>query len=103
MVTREQVVSSAHALFGEAKAGEALALVGAYGTEAHEREVERVQLAILEASDGRMARLPYFIACAKIDYRDLLVGARLGPMTEQQEAEWQAAADRRLALWNRKA
>lgn len=90
MVTRDEVVSKAKALFGEAKAEEALERIAAYGTEAHEREVERVQLAILEVSEGKMTRLPYFIQCAKIDYRDVLVGARLGPMTDQQEAEWQA-------------
>lgn len=100
MVSRDDVVSKARALFGEDRAEEALALVDQYGTERHEREVERVRLAILEVGDGKMARLPYFVRCAKIDYRDVLVGAKLGPMTEQQEAEWQAAADRRLALWN---
>ena len=102
MVTRDEVVSTAKALFGEGRAAEALALVDEYGTEAHEGEVERVRLAILEVSEGKMTRLPYFIKCAKIDYRDVLVGAKLGPLTEQQEAEWQAAADRRLALWNNK-
>lgn len=101
MVTREVVVATAKALFGEAQAPHALALVDAYGMESHEREVDRVKLAILELSGGKMTRLPYFVQCAKIDYRDVLGGARLGPMTDAQEAQWQASADRMLALWNK--
>jgi len=101
-VTRADVESKARLLFGDARAAEALAIVDAYGTESHEREVNRVKLAILEASDGKMARLPYFVKCAKIDYRDVLTGARLGAMTEEEEARWQASADRMLAKWNAK-
>ena len=100
--TRAAVEALALALFGEARWREALALVDQYGVEPHEREVERVQVAILEVSDGRLSRLPYFVKCAKIDYRDVLGGQRLGPMTPEQEAEWQAGADRRLALWNKR-
>ena len=99
--TREDVVAKALALFG-AQAAQALVLVDQYGTEPHEGEVERVRLAILEVSDGKLARLPYFIKCARIDYRDLLTGARLGPMTDAEESQWQAAADQRLARWNHK-
>ena len=100
--TRADVEALALALFGEARWREALALVDQYGVEPHEREVERVKVAILEVSDGRLSRLPYFVKCAKIDYRDVLGGQRLGPMTPEQEAEWQAGADRRLALWNKR-
>ena len=101
MVTREDVISAAQALFGEAQAPHALALVDAYGIESHERDVDRVRLAILELSDGKMTRLPYFVQCAKIDYRDVVTGAKLGSMTEEEEAKWQASADRMLALWNK--
>ncbi len=100
--TRDDVVSRAHALFGATHAAQALALVDEYGTQSHEREVHRVQLAILDLSDGKMSRLPYFVQCAKIDYRDVLTGARLAPMTDEEEARWQASADRLLALWNKK-
>ena len=61
-----------------------------------------MKLAILEVSDGKLSRLPYFVKCAKIDYRDVLTGARLPAMTDEDEAEWQASADRMLALWNGK-
>lgn len=98
--TREDVVARALALFGEVDAPRALTLVDEYGTESHEREANRVKLAILEVSDGKLTRLPYFVKCAKIDYRDVLTGARLGPMTDDEEAKWQASADRMLALWS---
>lgn len=97
---QDPVAARALALFGAEHAGRALALVAAYGVEPHEREVTRVRLAILELADGRLTRLPYFVKCAKIDPRDVLVGARLGPMTDAEEARWQAGADRLLALWN---
>jgi hypothetical protein len=100
-VTREDVLSRAIALFGEERAAQALALVDAYGTENHEHEINRVRLAILDVSDGKMTRLPYFVKCAKLDYRDVLTGARLGPLTEEEEAKWQASADRMLAQWNK--
>jgi hypothetical protein len=89
-------------LFGEDKYREALGLVDQYGIERHEREVNRVKLAILESSEGRLSRLPYFVKCAKIDYRDLLTGQRLPPMSEAEEARWQASADLWLARWNTK-
>ena len=49
-----------------------------------------------------MNRLPYFVMCAKIDHRDLLTGARLPPMSDEEEALWQASADRMLALWTKR-
>ena len=99
-ISRDDVASKALALFGEGQVAEALVLVDEYGTQSHEREVNRVKLALLEVSAGRMTRLPYFVKCAKIDYRDVLTGAKLEPMTEEQEAEWQVVADRMLAIWN---
>ena len=101
-VTREDVVNRATALFGADGAPAALRIVDDYGTEAHEREIDRVKLAILEVSDGKLSRLPYFVKCAKIDYPDVLTGARLPAMTDQEEAEWQASADRMLARWDLK-
>ena len=97
--TREDVVALARYLFGELRAPDALALVDEYGTDAHEPEINRVKVAILEVSDGRLSRLPYLVKCAKIDYRDVLTGARLQPMTAEAEAKWQASADQLLALW----
>jgi hypothetical protein len=49
-----------------------LALLEQYGVESHERERERVQLAIVNLSDGDESKLRYFLAIAKQDYRDVL-------------------------------
>jgi len=100
--TRADVEARALELFGPARAAEAQVLIDAYGVEGHEREVHRVQLAILDVSEGKMNRLPYFVMCAKIDHRDLLTGARLPPMSDEEEALWQASADRMLALWTKR-
>ena len=102
-VTRDEVVRLATQLFGGEQSAKALSVVDEYGTESHEREVERVKLAILEVSDGKLTRLPYFVKCAKIDYRDVLVSAKLPKMSDEEEARWQASADRLLALWNKNA
>jgi hypothetical protein len=99
--TRGDVVNRSLELFGGTLAADALALVDEYGTQRHECEVNRVKLAILEVSDGRMSRLPYFVKCAKIDYRDVLMAAKLGPMTDEEEATWQESADRLLAVWSK--
>jgi len=100
--SREDLVALALALFGEEDLPEVLALVDQYGTESHETGGNFVKRAILELSDGRKTRLPYFVKCAKIDSRDVLGGQRLGPMSAEEEAAWQANADHLLALWNAK-
>ena len=46
-----------------------------YGTEIHERDVERVRLAILKLCDGQFERLTEMVAAAKQDYRDVLMWA----------------------------
>jgi hypothetical protein len=98
-ISRDEVVSLARSLFGELNAPRALELIDAYGVAPHEREINRVKREILAVSEGKLSRLPYFVACAKIDYRDVLTGARLAPMTEEEEARWQASADRMLERW----
>lgn len=98
-ISREEVESLARSLFGDLNAPRALELIDAYGVAPHEREVNRVKREILAVSEGKLSRLPYFVACAKIDYRDVLTGARLAPMSEEEEARWQSSADRRLERW----
>ena len=96
---REDVLATALALFGQSDVVEVMALVDRYGVEPHEREVNRVKLAILEVSDGKKARLPYFVTVAKLDYRDVLTGQRLGPMSADEEEKWLASAQRLMDLW----
>jgi hypothetical protein len=50
-------------------------MLEAYGREPHERERERVQLAIVRLSEGDEAKLGYFLSVAKQDYRDVLFWA----------------------------
>ena len=51
----------ARRLFGEAGCQEALALVDQYGIEPHEPGVHLVKRNILELSDGKKTRLPYWM------------------------------------------
>jgi len=46
-----------------------------FGTEAHEREVERARLAILKLCEARSERVIELVAVAKRDYRDVLMWA----------------------------
>ena len=50
-------------------------LLAAYGIEPHEREVERVRLAILKISEGSEQKVAEYVAVAKKDYRDILFWA----------------------------
>ena len=68
--SRAQVVAAASVAFPHADASAILALLDHYGVEPYERE--RVQLAILNLSEGDEAKLRYFIDVAKRDYRDVL-------------------------------
>ena len=55
--------------------GEILNLIDQYGTEEHEKEIKRVQLAILKLSGGERSHLPKLVDIAKTDYRDVLAYA----------------------------
>ena len=46
-----------------------------YGTEPHEREVDRVRAACVKLAEGDEAKLEYFVSVAKKDYRDVLFWA----------------------------
>ena len=67
----ERVVQRDHAT----NADEVFALLRTYGVESWEREVPRVQLAILRLAEGDMDRLRQQLDYAKRDYRDVLLGA----------------------------
>jgi hypothetical protein len=56
-------------------AAEALAILDSYGTKSWHRERERVQLAILMQSEGKLERLRQLAGLADKDFRDALVGA----------------------------
>lgn len=97
--SRDDVLTTVNALFAPNEVEAVLELLDTYGTQPHEAEANRVKCAILQLTEGKKARLAYFVQCAKIDYRDVLTGQRLPSMTPQEEAAWQAHADRMLGLW----
>ena len=77
--TREAVLSAASRLFPDEDPVTVMAILDRYGTERHERERERVQLAILKLSAGNLDRLLHNVEVAKRDYRDVLWWAEYPP------------------------
>jgi uncharacterized protein (TIGR00369 family) len=74
-LTRDDVLASIRASFPESRWLHVESLLSAYGTEPHERERERVQLAILKISEGNEQKIREHVATAKKDYRDVLFWA----------------------------
>jgi len=72
--SREDVVASVRASFPKESRARALELLDMYGVAAHERERERVQLAILKLSDGNEEKLRQNVDAAKRDYRNFSSG-----------------------------
>jgi len=70
--SRAQVLAAVRAGFGSAHATAILAILDQYGGEPHERERDRVHLAILNLCEGDEAKLRYFVDIAKQDYRDVV-------------------------------
>jgi hypothetical protein len=100
--TREDVIESARALFGESRLAEVLAALDDYGTESHELEVNRVKLAILHLSEGKTDKLLYWIKTAKVDYRDPLAAQELGQLSREEGAKLQAKAKNLIDRWGKK-
>ena len=70
--SRADVVAAVTAAFPSADVDRVVALLDTYGVESYERERERVQLAIVNLSEGNVESLRYFLGVAKQDYRDVL-------------------------------
>jgi ABC transporter substrate binding protein len=88
-----------------ADAATAREILRAYGAAPHERERERVQLAILSLSHGDLGELHQLVARAKQDYRDVLywqslAGGDADPVADRIDAALltPALTPRRLAL-----
>lgn len=67
-----------------------LAELQKYGQETHEREAERVRLAILKLCEARLDRVAHFVTLAKRDYRDVLMWAEY---PAEGDALWAARPD----------
>jgi len=59
-------------LFADDDRTEVMELLAAYGEQSHEREPERVRLAILKLSGGDEAEVRRLVEAARQDYRDVL-------------------------------
>jgi hypothetical protein len=73
-----------------------------YGSEAHEREVERVRRAIVALCAGDATRVAGLVDAAKLDYRDVLLWHDEGPMDPEQAADAAARAGWMLERWGKR-
>ena len=90
------------AAFPHSDAAAILGVIDLYGTEPHERERERVQLAIVALSHGSEEKLLEFIQTAKTDYRDILCWAENGPLSESEGQRQQERVRGLLEKWGKK-
>ena len=74
-MAKQKVGAAIRASFSKERRARVETLLAAYGTEPHEREVERVRLAILKISQGDERKVEEHVATAKKDYRDVLFWA----------------------------
>ena len=70
--TREMVLRKVKRTFPQHDPAEILRILDEYGTEPYEGERERVQLAVLFASEGNLLTLGELVDLARTDYRDVL-------------------------------
>ena len=86
-------------MFGQSKLAEVMAALDEYGTESYEVEVDRVRLAILQLSEGKIEKLLHWVKTAKIDYRDPLAAQELGPLSPLEVAKLQGTAKNLVDRW----
>ncbi len=96
---RQQLLDAIEREFSAGARSEVLAILDQYGVEPHEREPERVRLAIVRLTAGDREVLPKLVYAAKVDYRDVLAWAETGPLSAEQGEQLQAAARKLLARW----
>lgn len=99
--TRSEVVSAVEEVFPGRKSADVLAVLDEYGIAPHERERERVQLAIVGLSNGDEERVRYFVKVAKTDYRDILSWQATGPLTPEEGKKAQDAARELMKRWGK--
>jgi len=88
--TREDVLAAVAAAFAADGVPAVLAQLDCYGVQPHERERERVQLAIVALAAGDATTLRDLVQLAKRDYRDILLWQASGPLTPAQGARLRA-------------
>ncbi len=70
--TRQQVLQGVQVNFPRHNPSQIMELLDLYGLEPSEQQRERVQIAILQLSNGNLPRLFDLVEMAKHDYRTLL-------------------------------
>lgn len=73
--TRQQVLQDVQVNFPRQDPAQIMELLDLYGLEPSEQHRERVQIAILQLSNGNLPRLFDLVEMAKSDYRTLLYRA----------------------------
>jgi hypothetical protein len=99
--TRDDVLAAAHAAFSEGEVAAVVAALDRYGNETYENERERVQLAILHLSEGRVETLLRLVEAAKLDYRDVLAWRELCPLSTEDGEKLQLAASGVIDKWGK--
>lgn len=101
MYTRAHMIAAVREAFAGSEV-QALGILDQYGTAAHERERERVQMAIVALSKGSLDRLRQLVDEAKRDYRDILCMHDAGPLPAEEGERLRQAAVDIVKTWGRK-
>ena len=75
LYTKKKLFKKIQTHWPEVNLQEIIDLLDQYGVESYEKEVTRVQLAILKLCQGDRSQLQTLVKTAKIDYRDVLAWA----------------------------
>lgn len=97
----EALVSAVRQNYPPEVVPEILALLGRYGVEPHERERERVQLAVIALSKGQKHKLAELIDIAKQDYRDVLAWLETEPLSEAEGRRIEQEARNIIEKWGK--
>ena len=75
LYTKKKLIEKIQTYWPEDNRQEIIDLLDQYGVESYEKEVTRVQLAILKLCQGDRSQLQTLVKTAKTDYRDILAWA----------------------------
>ena len=100
--TRTDLESAVRAAFPLSDAATVLSVIDLYGTEPHEPERERVQLAIVALSQGSEEKLLEFVQTAKTDYRNILSWVESPALSEAESQRQQNVVRDLLEKWGEK-
>ncbi len=94
----QRVIDKVRKEFPPEEYDEVLEILSSYGTEVHEREKERVLLAILDLSRGKVEAVCELVDRAKKDYRDVLFWLEY-PEESRLDTPAKIARFRKLCSW----